>query len=177
MPVAAVSIGGSPRVSSGSTIDHLGIMCGLIIANLRPLVMLIREPRPTSEPVPAVVGIAITGATAEVTLSKPPQINAVSSRARLCVAMIPIAFATSIGDPPPNAMIPSQASVRYISSPLNTEASVGFVSISENTAGSFKHNRSTNPRSNNPPSVTTKGRFNPTRSITSGKSANDPAPN
>ena len=67
MPVAAVSIGGSPRVSSGSTIDHLGIMCGLIIANLRPLVILIREPRPTSEPVPAVVGIAITGATAEVT--------------------------------------------------------------------------------------------------------------
>ena len=64
MPVAAVSQAGRPRVSSGSQIARLGIRCGLMKPSLRPSASVISAARPTSLPVPAVVGIAITGAVA-----------------------------------------------------------------------------------------------------------------
>ena len=64
MPVAAVSRGGRPRVSSGSQIAALGIRCGLMKPSLRPSARVISAARPTSLPVPAVVGIATTGAVA-----------------------------------------------------------------------------------------------------------------
>ncbi len=51
-------------------------MCGEIMVSLRPSSMMMTAPRPTSLPVPAVVGIAITGAIAAVILAMPPSITA-----------------------------------------------------------------------------------------------------
>jgi len=79
MPVAAVNNGGSPSVSSGSQIALFGIKYGLINASFEPLVRLSKAPRPTSLPVPAVVGTAITGATCAVILLTPPRIAAYCS--------------------------------------------------------------------------------------------------
>ena len=71
-PVAAVSAGGRPSVSSGSQIARFGIRCGLMNPSFRPSASVSSAARPTSAPVPAVVGIAITGATAAVIRSIPP---------------------------------------------------------------------------------------------------------
>ncbi len=85
MPVAAVRRGGKPSVSSGSHIAIFGIMCGLMKPSLRPSFSVINAPRPTSLPVPAVVGIAISGATFAVIFASPPPINAYcSSGAGVC---------------------------------------------------------------------------------------------
>src|ERR1017187_4837085 len=62
MPVAAVRNGGSPTVSSGSRMARLGISHGLKMMIFRPsLCEVITEDRPTSLPVPEVVGIAMMG--------------------------------------------------------------------------------------------------------------------
>ena len=71
-PVAAVRPGGRPRVSSGSQIARFGIRCGLMKPSLRPSARVRSAARPTSAPVPAVVGIAMTGATAGVIRATPP---------------------------------------------------------------------------------------------------------
>ena len=65
-PVAAVRNGGRPSVSSGSQIARFGMRCGLMKPSLRPSSSVTSAARPTSVPVPAVVGMAITGATAPV---------------------------------------------------------------------------------------------------------------
>ena len=54
----------------------LGIRCGLMKPSLRPSSSVIRAARPTSLPVPAVVGTAITGAVAAVILGMPPRMAA-----------------------------------------------------------------------------------------------------
>ena len=82
MPVAAVRRAGNPSVNSGSHIAILGIMCGLMKPSLRPSFSVINAPRPTSLPVPAVVGIAISGATFEVIFARPPPISAYCSSGR-----------------------------------------------------------------------------------------------
>ena len=71
-PVAAVSPGGRPSVSSGSQIARFGMRCGLMNPSFRPSSRVISAARPTSDPVPAVVGMAITGATAAVIFGMPP---------------------------------------------------------------------------------------------------------
>ena len=76
MPVAAVSHDGRPSVSSGSQTARLGIRCGEMKPSFRPSFSVIREARPTSLPVPAVVGMAMTGATADVILGMPPRMAA-----------------------------------------------------------------------------------------------------
>ncbi len=76
MPVAAVSQDGMPSVRSGSQIARRGIRCGEMKPSLRPSSRVISAARPTSEPVPAVVGIAITGATAAVIFGRPPRMAA-----------------------------------------------------------------------------------------------------
>ncbi len=63
MPVAAVIAGGRPRVSSGSLITTPGIICGWKMIFFWWVASLTTTPaRPTSEPVPAVVGTATIGA-------------------------------------------------------------------------------------------------------------------
>ena len=66
MPVAAVSAGGRPSVSSGSQIATLGHDERRDHADLAAVVEdQDRAARPTSLPVPAVVGTAMTGAVRE----------------------------------------------------------------------------------------------------------------
>ena len=70
MPVAAVTLGGSPRHSSGSRITMAGSSRGWKINRLScACSSVITATRPTSEPVPAVVGTATTGAI-RVTLTR-----------------------------------------------------------------------------------------------------------
>ena len=63
-PVAAVTRGGIDTVSSGSRIAALAIKYGLKMTVLRPVASSVRTPdRPTSLPVPAVVGTLMMGGT------------------------------------------------------------------------------------------------------------------
>ncbi len=76
MPVAAVSRGGRPSVSAGSSSAALGSRCQLWKPSLRPSSTIRIAPRATSLPVPAVVGTAISGATPAPMRSLPPSIVA-----------------------------------------------------------------------------------------------------
>jgi hypothetical protein len=71
MPVAAVSDGGSPSVRAGSQRARAGNRCVLMKSSLRPSTLIIAA-RPTSLPVPAVVGMAMVGTTCDVMRSTPP---------------------------------------------------------------------------------------------------------
>ena len=71
-PVAAVSPFGRPSVSSGSQMARFGMRYGETTATFRRSSSVRSAARPTSAPVPAVVGIAITGATAAVMRASPP---------------------------------------------------------------------------------------------------------
>ena len=63
MVVPAVIFAGMPAVSSGSQMTTLGIISGWKITFLVCVASLVTTPaRPTSDPVPAVVGTATTGA-------------------------------------------------------------------------------------------------------------------
>ena len=73
MPVPAVMAGGMPTVSSGSAITTFGIIFGWKMIFLVCVVSSVRTPaRPTSEPVPAVVGTATIGAIAVGVGARPP---------------------------------------------------------------------------------------------------------
>ena len=112
IPVAAVSIGGRPTVRSGSQIATFGSSHGDRKPSLRPSFSTITEPRPTSLPVPAVVGIAISGATADVMRGPPPSTAAYCTSGPACVASSATALPRSSDDPPPIAMIPSAFAAR-----------------------------------------------------------------
>ena len=76
-----------------------------------------------SEPEPAVVGTAMNGGRACMTLKSP----VICSTVRLGRTMrAAAALAVSIGDPPPTARKPSQPSVRYISRTCSMTEIVGF---------------------------------------------------
>jgi hypothetical protein len=73
IPVAAVSRGGRSTVSSGSQIATRGMRNGLKMTVLRPVSGSVATPeRPTSDPVPAVVGIATSGGMSSRTKRSPP---------------------------------------------------------------------------------------------------------
>ena len=76
MPVAAVSSGGRPSVSSGSSTATLGMRCQAWKPSLRPSSTMTMAPRATSLPVPAVVGTAISGHTRGVINGDPPSMVA-----------------------------------------------------------------------------------------------------
>ncbi len=80
MPVAAVMAGGTPTVSSGSAITATGMMRGWKISRLVCVASsVMTETRPTSEPVPAVVGTATVGAM-PVEVGAPVQLSPTSSK-------------------------------------------------------------------------------------------------
>ena len=126
MPVPAVRAGGRPRVSSGSHRAHLGIRCGLRRASLRPSSSTITVPRPTSLPVPAVVGMAISGATRELMRAAPPSTAAYRASSPGWVAIRPTALARSIADPPPRPIRPSQPALTKSSVAARAARSVGL---------------------------------------------------
>ena len=76
MPVAAVSLGGRPMVSSGSQIAVLGTRCQEWKPSLRWSSTMMIAPRATSLPVPLVVGTAISGAALSVIRGEPPSMVA-----------------------------------------------------------------------------------------------------
>ena len=133
MPVAAVSSGGKPSVRSGSQIARLGIRCGLMKPSLRPSLSVSSAARPTSLPVPAVVGIAMTGATALEIFGMPPRIAAYCASGPGCVAKSAMPLARSIDEPPPTATMPSQPFFLKTSTPCASAASVGLGGVSANT--------------------------------------------
>ena len=73
MPVPAVMKGGMPAVSSGSAMTIAGSSFGWKMIFLVWVASLVSTPaRPTSEPVPAVVGTATIGAMASEFGARPP---------------------------------------------------------------------------------------------------------
>ena len=75
--------------------------------SLRPSASVSSAARPTSAPVPAVVGMATTGATVGLMRGTPPWIAAYCSNGSGWVAISATPLARSIGEPPPSATIPS----------------------------------------------------------------------
>ncbi len=74
IPVAAVRCGGNPTVNSGSATAKDGIRCGLKISDFLPRPLNVNTAlRPTSLPVPAVVGTAIMGGMSGPIRSLPPR--------------------------------------------------------------------------------------------------------
>jgi hypothetical protein len=127
MPVAAVMAGGSPAVSSGSSTAIRGRSVGwkmIVFLPVRSIV--ITAERPTSLPVPAVVGTAYRGGTGCTMCASPPLASSKRSSGPSCVARTAMALATSMGLPPPSATIPSNLPRRNVSAPATTSASTGL---------------------------------------------------
>ena len=109
MPTAAVMWGGRPTVSSGSSSTIAGSIFGwkmIFLVWSRTSVMT--DARPTSDPVPDVVGTATTGAIpATSTRVNQSSRSSKSQIGRLCPTMSATALAVSRALPPPNAITPS----------------------------------------------------------------------
>ena len=109
IPVAAVSAGGSVRVNSGSAMMMPGIIPGWkMIFLVAVSSQSSTTARPVSDPVPAVVGTATTGARpsalARVQLSPT---SSKSQAGRSWAIMKATALPASSPLPPPKAMTPS----------------------------------------------------------------------
>ena len=122
MPVAAVMCEGRPTESSGSEMTISGIIFGwkmIFFSCVSSLVMTLA--RPTSEPVPAVVGTATTGAMplGSARVHQSPM-SSKSQSGRVWPAMKAIALPTSRAEPPPKATTPSWPPSRKIFSPSST---------------------------------------------------------
>ena len=108
MPVAAVGPGGNPNVSSGSQMATDGISGGANTTALRwPSVSVTTALRPTSLPVPAVVGSAIIGGIACTTSLLPPIRSSYCASGGSCVTSSRMIFPASMAEPPPRATIES----------------------------------------------------------------------
>ena len=109
MPVPAVSAGGRPTVSSGSRITCAGSMLGWKITFLVWVAPLVMTPaRPTSEPVPAVVGTATIGAmpAGSARVHQSPT-SSKSHIGRVWPRMKAMTLPQSSAEPPPKATTPS----------------------------------------------------------------------
>ena len=136
MPTAAVMRAGSPVVSSGSATTATGIIIGWkMIFLVWSRVSVITDARPTSEPVPEVVGTATTGAippgSARVHQSSR---SSKSQIGRICPDISATAFAASSALPPPNPITPSWPPSRKARTPSVTFGSTGFARTSEKTS-------------------------------------------
>ena len=106
MPVAAVIFGGRPMVSAGSSMTIEGCTFGWKISFFWCVSSLVMtETRPTSEPVPDVVGTAMIGATpAGSTRSQLSPTSSKSQIGRFCPAISAMALPASSALPPPKAI-------------------------------------------------------------------------
>jgi hypothetical protein len=101
--------GGSPIVSSGSEITTPGIIFGWKMIFFWCVSSFRMTPaRPTSEPVPAVVGIATTGAipAGSARVHQSPM-SSKSHIGRVCPDMNAMTLPASSAEPPPIATTPS----------------------------------------------------------------------
>ena len=78
----------------------------------------------TSAAVPAVVGTAMIGTQGFLVGATPSRLLTSANSGLLMI--IPMAFAVSIGEPPPMAMIKSAPDFLYSSTPFCTFSMVGF---------------------------------------------------
>ena len=105
--------GGIETVSWGSRIATLGMRCGAKMTVLRYVERTVSTAdRPTSLPVPAVVGRAITGGRPCGMNFPPPFVSSKSSQGRSTPARTAKSFAASIGEPPPTATKESELLAR-----------------------------------------------------------------
>jgi len=95
---------------------------------------VITRARPTSDPVPAVVGTATIGAIfVESARVHQSPMSSKSHTGRLCPAWKAISLPRSSAEPPPKAMTPSCLPLRNASMPAARFDSTGFGLTSENT--------------------------------------------
>ena len=108
-PVPTVKGRGRPTVSSGSQITARGNIAGWNTMTLRWVASSITTPaRPTSLPVPAVVGTVMTGAIAAASARVQwSPMSSKSHRGRVWPAMNAMTLPTSSAEPPPTATTPS----------------------------------------------------------------------
>ena len=175
---------GMPTVSSGSAITIFGIISGWKMTFLVCVVSSVMTPaRPTSEPVPAVVGTATIGkmplGSARVHQSP---MSSKSHIGRVWPAMKAMTLPVSSPEPPPKAMTPSWPPARSTAIPASTLAATGLGFTSENTAASMPASlrmpstRCVTGRFASPASVTNSGFLMPAALSASGSSAIRPAP-
>ena len=109
MPVPTVMKDGMPTVSSGSAITMPAGASGWKMIFLVWVASLVSTPaRPTSEPVPAVVGTATIGAMAsEFARVHQSPMSSKSQIGRVWPAWKAISLPRSRPEPPPKAMTPS----------------------------------------------------------------------
>ena len=143
MPVPAVMNGGMPTVSSGSAITTFGIISGWKMIFLVCVASSVMTPaRPTSEPVPAVVGTATIGAmpSASARVHQSP-ISSKSHIGRVCPAMKAMSLPVSSAEPPPKATTPSCPPARRRRCRASRFASTGFGFTSEKSRASSPPSR------------------------------------
>ena len=138
MPVAAVTCGGSPTVSSGSSSATSGSSCAATTAALVVAPVVMMDMGVTSDPVPAVVGIWTSGSLAPVRLPIPYA----SASGWEELHKPAISFATSIELPPPRPITVPTFSARARASAFNTMSSGG----SARTSWKMEHARPAAPR-------------------------------
>ena len=127
MPVAAVTCGGRPSVSSGSANTARARICGLKITRLRWLSFsLTTAERPTSEPVPDVVGSATNQGSGPVMGRTWGWSQAYSRMSPSWVAARPTTLATSSAAPPPKPITQSALCALNAAAPAITWAAVGL---------------------------------------------------
>ena len=127
MPVAAVTAGGRPSVSSGSANTTFARMCGEKITRLTCVSSsLITLLRPTSLPVPEVVGKATKYGSAAAIGRTCGWSQTYSITSPGCVAIRPTTLATSSAAPPPIPTTQSAPCARYAAAPFITWLPVGL---------------------------------------------------
>src|SRR5678815_4491017 len=112
MPVAAVRTGGNSIVNSGSQIAAAGSRWLLRNPSFPSPGIVSSAARPTSLPLPEVVGMAIIGGIYEVTRDVPSSLIEYWIRGGSWYTRMRTHLARSIDEPPPAAMIPSQPDLR-----------------------------------------------------------------
>ncbi len=96
---------------------------------------MITAARPTSLPVPAVVGLAISGLTERVILPMPCSMTAKVRTGPGWVAAIDTPLPRSMEEPPPSAMMPSHLSAVNRLAAARTARSVGLAGVSSKMMG------------------------------------------
>lgn len=131
-PVEAVTLGGMDMVSSGSTRATSGKFCGGAMAGFARLALcVITEKGVTSLPVPAVVGMAITGRPLVWHTLSRSRYSRMEPGFRCSMA---ITLAASRALPPPSPITRSHPASLHRAAPRSTVSIEGFSSTSANTS-------------------------------------------
>ncbi len=183
MPVPVVIAGGMPMVSLGSQITAFGIIFGWKMIFLVWVSLVSTAARPTSEPVPAVVGTATTGAIASASARfHQSPMSSKSHTGRVWPTMKATSLPTSSPEPPPKATTPSWPPARYAAMPAVRLASTGLGRTSANKPGlspasaRMPRVRAVMSSVASPVSVTRSGRAIPAARHALGSSTMRPAP-